>query len=89
LKLQSRGIKIHAAELENGTQLAGILSGIHTIISAVGPELEAQLAQIPLANAAKKAGIQRFVPCAWMTVCPAGGVMWLRDQVCIAFHEKF
>ena len=87
MKLQDRGIKIHAASLENDVQLADILSGIHTVISAVGPELEAQLAQIPLADAAKKVGVKRFVPCAWITVCPAGGVMWLRDQVCIALHQ--
>lgn len=82
LKLGDRGVKIHVAEIKDDTQLAGILAGIDTVISTVGPA--AQLEQIPLIDAAKKAGVERFVPCAWITVCPAGGVMWIRDQVCVS-----
>jgi hypothetical protein len=62
-----------------------ILADIDVVISAVGPG--AQLDQIPLADAAKKAGVKRFVPCAFMTVCPPGGVMWIRDQVCSSFKS--
>ncbi|KAH7019718.1 isoflavone reductase family protein [Ilyonectria destructans] len=78
LKLRDRGVKIHVAEINDDAQLGGILAGIDTIISAVPPE--AQLHQIPLADAAKKAGVKRFVPCAFITVCPPGGVMWIRDE---------
>jgi uncharacterized protein YbjT (DUF2867 family) len=88
LKLQGRGVKIHVGELEDDAQLAGILAGIDTVISTLGPE--AHLKQIPLVDAAKKAGIRRFVPCAWMTVCPPGGIMWIRDQVGLSInHSEF
>lgn len=40
-----------------------------------------QYAQIPLATAAKKAGVKRFVPCSFITVAPPGGIMILRDWV--------
>jgi hypothetical protein len=83
LKLRDRGVKIHVAEMNDDVQLAGILAGINTVISTVGPE--SQLEQIPLVDASKKAGVKRFVPCAWITVCPPGGVMWIRDQVCTSF----
>ncbi|KAJ7656200.1 hypothetical protein B0H17DRAFT_1146258 [Mycena rosella] len=38
-------------------------------------------AQLSLATAAKQAGVKRFVPCAFTTVAPPGGVMYLRDTV--------
>lgn len=82
MELSNRGVKIHVAEMKDDAQLASILAGIDTVISVVGPE--AQLEQIPLVDAVKKAGVKRFVPCAWMTICPPGGVMWIRDQVCIS-----
>jgi len=75
-------VKIHFAEIKDDPQLASILAGVDTVISAIGPG--AQLEQIPLADAAKKADVKRFVPCAFITVCPPGGVMWIRDQVCIS-----
>lgn len=40
-----------------------------------------QLAQKNLAAAAKEAGVKRFVPCFFATICPPGGVMILRDEV--------
>jgi hypothetical protein len=82
LKLKDRGVKIQVANI-NDAQLASILAGIDTVISAIGPG--AVVDQIPLADAAKKAGAKRFVPCAFTTVCPPGGVMWIRDQVCVSF----
>jgi putative NADH-flavin reductase len=62
------------------TQLASILIGVDTVICALSPD--SLFEQLPLADAAKKAGVKRFVPCAFMTVCPPGGIMWIRDQVC-------
>lgn len=38
-----------------------------------------QLQQIPLATAAKTAGVKRFLPCAFLTVMPVG-IHMLRDQ---------
>lgn len=55
------------------------LSGQDVVISALEPA--AFGAQIPLANAAKVAGVKRFVPCAFATIAPPG-VMKLRDDVC-------
>jgi len=55
------------------------LDGIETVISTLSPT--AYLAHIPLANAAKKAGVKRFIPCGFITVAPPGGVMLLRDHV--------
>jgi hypothetical protein len=80
LKLKERGVKIHVAKIKDDAQLASILAGVDTMICTLAPD--ALFEQIPLADAAKKAGVKRFVPCAFMTVCPPGGVMWIRDQVC-------
>jgi len=60
-------------------ELIKLLKDIDVVISAIGPQ--DQLAQIPLANAAKKAGVKRFLPCGAIPVIPAGGIMDLRDQV--------
>lgn len=60
-------------------ELVAALEEIEVVISCVGPA--EQQDQIPLAKAAKKAGVKRFVPCGFITVCPPGGVMWLRDEV--------
>ena len=72
-------ILIAGVRTEDISSLAGKLSGFNTIISAVGRD--AQLLQLRLIDAAKKAGVQRFVPCAFMTIGPPGGVMLLRDEV--------
>jgi len=58
--------------------MVAALSDIHTLISALGPA--DQLIQIPLADAAKAAGVSRFLPCAAITVIPAGGIQHMRDQ---------
>lgn len=60
LKLKDRGVKIHVAEIKDDAPLAGILASVGTVISTIGPG--AQLDQILLADAAKKAGVKRFVP---------------------------
>lgn len=79
LQLKERNVKIHIAEIKDDARLVSILIGVATIICTLAPD--ALFEQIPLANAAKKSGVKRFVPCAFMTVCPPGGVMWIRDQV--------
>ena len=81
LRLKERGLKVHVAEIKDSTKLAEVLVGIHTVISAIGPG--AQFEQIPLADASKRANVKLFIPCAFITVCPPGGVMWIRDQVFI------
>lgn len=79
LELEKRGVKLVACELDGPEDaLVKSLSGQDVVISALDPA--AFRAQIPLANAAKAAGVGRFVPCAFATVAPPG-VMKLRDQV--------
>lgn len=53
------------------------LKDIDILVSAIGPR--DQLAQLPLAVAAKKAGVKRFIPCGYATVMPVG-VNRSRDQ---------
>jgi hypothetical protein len=51
-----------------------------TVISAISAS--GLSAQISLANAAKVAGVKRFLPCCYSTVIPPGGILGLRDTVC-------
>lgn len=80
VSLQERGVQIRKCDLKGPEEaLANALQGIDIVISCVGPA--EQQDQIPLAKAAKKVGVKRFVPCGFITVAPAGGIMWLRDEV--------
>lgn len=53
------------------------LAGIDIVISALGPN--AQLAQLNWVDAAKEAGVKRFVPCGFTTISPRGA-MTIRDE---------
>lgn len=46
------------------------------------------LDEVALANAAKKAGIKRYVPCFYASVMPRG-VQTLRDNVCSGYFPTF
>ncbi|KAJ7024454.1 hypothetical protein C8F04DRAFT_1131378 [Mycena alexandri] len=77
--LADRGVNIRVADIEGPIEdLVDVLSGVDVVISAVSSETE--LAQIQLATAAKEAGVKRFIPCAFITIAPPGGVMALRDR---------
>ncbi|KAJ7764698.1 hypothetical protein B0H16DRAFT_1673933 [Mycena metata] len=77
--LAARGVNIRVADIEGPLEkLVKTLAGIDVLISAI--DTGGQLAQLQLATAAKEAGVKRFVPCAFTTVAPPGGVMALRDQ---------
>jgi hypothetical protein len=80
VELRKRGIKVIAADFEGPEEaLVEILKGVDTVVSAVNwQHLETQL---PLANAAKAAGVKRFVPCNFGTACPPGGIMRLEEKV--------
>jgi hypothetical protein len=75
-----RNVKIIVADT-NGSieELTRVLRGYDIVISAIDAVSMHQ--QIGLATAAKKAGVKRFVPCAFITVCPPGDVMVMRDEV--------
>ncbi|KAJ5908258.1 hypothetical protein N7495_000940 [Penicillium taxi] len=79
-RLQELGVHIRQCDLKAPEeQLIEALADIDVVISCVGPA--EQQDQIPLAKAAKKTGVKRFIPCGFITVAPPGGVMWLRDEV--------
>ncbi|KAJ7035521.1 hypothetical protein C8F04DRAFT_1342400 [Mycena alexandri] len=77
--LAERGVNIRVADITGPIEdLVKVLSGIDVLISVI--DAGSQLAQIQLATAAKEAGVKRFIPCAFITVAPPGGVMALRDS---------
>jgi len=78
-KLSSQGVSIRAFTLDAPhATLVSSLSDIEIFISCVsGPEQLLQ--QIPLADAAKEAGVKRFLPSAWLPIIPPGGVHFFRD----------
>ncbi|TDZ35061.1 Isoflavone reductase-like protein A622 [Colletotrichum spinosum] len=78
LALQEKGVKIAAVDLKGPEEdIIKQISGVDTVISAI--VANSLLDQIPLANAAKKAGVKRFVPCHFGTVMPERGILGLRD----------
>lgn len=79
-------MEVVAADLSGPIDsLVKVLSGIDVVISGIGPG--EQLAQIPLATAAKKAHVKRFIPCAFITVAAPGGIMTLRDQKELVYNH--
>ncbi|KAK1622679.1 isoflavone reductase [Colletotrichum phormii] len=78
--LEKRGVKIASVDLSGPEdEIANQLTGHEVVVSAI--VADKLLGQIPLANAAKKAGVKRFVPCFFGTVMPGRGMLWFRDQV--------
>ncbi|KAK4496663.1 hypothetical protein PRZ48_012645 [Zasmidium cellare] len=76
--LKDKGIQMRALDLEGPQEaIVAALKDIDILISAIAGSQ--QLAQIPLAKAAKVARIKRFVPCAFATPMPVG-VHQSRDQ---------
>jgi hypothetical protein len=91
--LSEKNVKVCIADITGPVEdVIPILSGFDAVISAVSAiDGTLQLSQMNLATAAKKAGIKRFVPCAFASVCPPGGVMMLRDEVrsrCTGDHSS-
>lgn len=79
-ELEARGVAIAACDLTGPEDdLVKQLTGIDVVLSPI--VVEHLLDQIPLANAAKKAGVKRFVPSFFATVMPPRGAMWFHDQV--------
>ncbi|KAJ5890103.1 hypothetical protein N7504_010913 [Penicillium tannophilum] len=75
--LKARGVKIVAADLQGShNELVDTLKGVDIVISTI--HYQSLHDEIFLSNAAKAAGVQRYVPCFWATVGPRG-IMQLRD----------
>lgn len=81
--LLKRGVKILIADISSPVEeLVPLMHRVDIFISAISGT--ALLEQMGIVTAAKRAGVKRFVPCGFVTVCPAGGVMRLRDHVSLA-----
>ncbi|KAM6517834.1 hypothetical protein FSOLCH5_006603 [Fusarium solani] len=77
--LKDRGVNVVAADLKGPQdELVSLLSGIDVVISAI---FFASLAdEIPLADAAKRAGVKRFIQSAFMIMIPPRGVVDFREK---------
>ncbi|KAJ5982357.1 hypothetical protein N7451_012457 [Penicillium sp. IBT 35674x] len=85
-RLEDKGMHVRECDLKAPEDhLIEALAGIDVVISCVGPA--EQQDQISLAKAAKKTGVKRFIPCGFITVCPPGGIMWLRDEKEIVYNQ--
>jgi uncharacterized protein YbjT (DUF2867 family) len=77
--LSSLGLTIRPFSMTSSHEtLVSSLEGVDILISCMSGA-EEQLQQIPLATAAKEAGVSRFLPSAWLPVIPPGGVHIFRD----------
>lgn len=77
--LSALGLIIRPFDIDSPREvLVDSLKDVDILISCIsgGAEL---LQQIPLADAAKEAGVSRFIPSAWLPVIPPGGVHMFRD----------
>jgi uncharacterized protein YbjT (DUF2867 family) len=85
--LQRRGVEVREADLEGPEEkLVRALRDIDIVISCVRESTSQQQDQLSLANAAKTAGVKRFVPCGFGVVAPPTGVMRLRELVSFPPH---
>lgn len=81
-RLKARGVEVVPADLQGCQEsLVRMLEGIDVVISTI--HYQALSDEIPLATAAKAAGVKRYVPCFFATVAPKG-IMHLRDAVSTA-----
>ena len=77
-KLKRQGTQIHLVDTEDSSKLVSLLTGLDSIICAIGPnDLFLQKAVL---QPTKLAGIKRFVPCAFDTVAPPRGDIITRDE---------
>jgi hypothetical protein len=82
-ELKRQGVKIVSADLQGPQDdIVKVLQGVDVVISAI--HYQSLQDEIPLAYAAKVAGVKRYVPCFFATVGPRG-VMHLRDKVSFSF----
>jgi uncharacterized protein YbjT (DUF2867 family) len=78
--LSSLGLTIRSFSLHSPhEELVSSLKGVDILISCMSGA-DDQLLQIQLADAAKEAGVGRFIPSAWLPVIPPGGVHIFRDM---------
>ncbi|KAF7557002.1 hypothetical protein G7Z17_g1003 [Cylindrodendrum hubeiense] len=79
LALQKQGAQVVAIDLAGShDQITKALLGMDVVISTIygGNVMD----EIPLINAAKAAGVKRYLPCFFATVAPAKGALFLREM---------
>jgi uncharacterized protein YbjT (DUF2867 family) len=74
--LAKRGATVTAADFTDIGGLTSVLEGVSAVICCV--TLEQVGVQEALLEASKKAGVARFIPSFWATICPPRGVMQIR-----------
>ncbi|CEI70058.1 hypothetical protein FVEN_g10621 [Fusarium venenatum] len=87
--IKKQGISVVPINLENShDELVKTLTGQDVVISGLVPFSPAP--EIALANAAKEAGVKRFVPSSFGPSCPPAGVMILREfkEIVISHVKK-
>ena len=78
-KLAAQGVEIRGLDITSPhSTLVTALRDVDVLISTIAG-VDELLQQIPLATAAKEAGVKRFFPSAWLPIIPAGGLHILRD----------
>lgn len=85
-ELASHGLKILQIDTEEDIE-PDLLRPFDTVLSCISPQ--SQLSQLNLATAAKAAGVKRFVPCGYITICPPSGVMTNRTQKQEVYNHIF
>ena len=79
-ELRALGVTVIAGDLKGPKEdLIRIFKGADVLISTVNAAVLPD--QKVLADAAKEAGVGRFVPCSFATAAPPRGVMKLRETV--------
>ncbi|KAF3765018.1 isoflavone reductase family protein [Cryphonectria parasitica EP155] len=79
IELGRRGAKIVSISLTDPEEtLVAALRGIQVVISCITPVFEDQ--EILLANASKRAGVERFFPSGFGPVVPPAGIMKAREE---------
>jgi len=78
--LSSLGLTVRPFSLTSPhEELVSALKGVNVLVSCLSGDSD-QLQQIQLADAAKEAGVSRFLPSAWLPLIPPGGVHIFRDM---------
>ncbi|KAL9567440.1 hypothetical protein ACKAV7_008390 [Fusarium commune] len=74
--LAKRGAAVTGVDFTDIGGLTSVLEGVSAVICCV--TLEQASVQEALLEASKKAGVARFIPSFWATICPPRGVMRIR-----------
>ena len=84
--LFTQNIKVVVLDLNGPTQgVANAIKGYNIVISAIG--FQSRAAENALVDAVAAAGTSRFVPCAFASVAPPGGILGLRDEKEVTYQR--